>query len=497
MLINEENARTFFDLFLKLSIETAKQAHQYIESHDRIRNYCKYPVKDNFFTKEDAKFKEIREKVPFLFYDIPRYELRNFPENSIQYGAIFERYDKDCLDCTCTEEYKEIISFIDKTVEVKKVLDEKQDMKTIKHKIKRMNTCAVERYMYSINATKIIPTDLEEKIKPFALECLNRYIQEQLDIDIYVPICLVTFDEDFIKLSEDIEITRISEEIQQSRHNTCVYESINENDTAACATHMIVIHNYHLENSGHLSINSVAANYHQYPLHIIDDIMAALRIITGYTIGYCQLLMHPIKWIDGYHADLITLYGAKTHFINSKESEKGWLWLPVSKVNHEQIIELQKLYKTINEYETGTKAKNLLFALKRFNRCLLRNEDDDMAIDATIGLEALLSGGTKGEITYTISNRIPIVFLYEKNDKYLPTNCRGIMRKIYNYRSKIVHGGAIKEKDKYYEINDEKIEIERITVDFLRYTLLFILHNEEFLDSSKFDDYLDANIAIK
>ena len=42
-----------------------------------------------------------------------------------------------------------------------------------------------------------------------------------------------------------------------------------------------------------------------------------------------------------------------------------------------------------------SKKSNLIFALNRFNRCMLRNEVDDMATDATIGIEALIAGGTK------------------------------------------------------------------------------------------------------
>lgn len=154
-----------------------------------------------------------------------------------------------------------------------------------------------------------------------------------------------------------------------------------------------------------------------------------------------------------------------------------------------------KLYSIVELYEDDKTKRNLYFALKRFNRCMLRNEDDDMAIDATIGLESLLSGGTKGEITYTISNRIPIVFTQNHNNMYNPKVCRRIMKKIYNYRSLVVHGGTIKEKDKYYEINSSKVEIEKIAVDFLRYTLLFVLHNPEYLDAKKFDEFIDTIIS--
>ena len=126
---------------------------------------------------------------------------------------------------------------------------------------------------------------------------------------------------------------------------------------------------------------------------------------------------------------------------------------------------------------------------------MLRNDNDDMAIDATIGLESLLAGGTMGEITYTISNRIPIVFSIEQDIRYSPNECRNLMKKIYGYRSGVVHGRKLKDSEKYYEVQGEKTEIEHIAVDFLRQALLFILKNPAFLDVKKFDEYIDEAIT--
>ncbi|EPY2271874.1 hypothetical protein ACXAUS_000672 [Clostridium sporogenes] len=494
MLIEKEIVKSFAELFLSLSKEAAIQAHKYLETHDKISGYCKYPIKHEIFPKDDPRSVEYFEKIPFLAFDIPKYYIEDFPKELIQYGAIFSGYGKDCLDCTKLQEFEPLVRYIMDKSELKKLIVEKEDESSLKLRIKTMTHEIVERYLYSINATSDIPDDLEEKIKPFVSEKLLRYLSDELHIDIYVPICLATFEDDIIKLSEQIEIVRISDDIQKSRQKACSYEMNNEDWVAACATHMIVLHNYHFKNTELFSINSATQDYNAYPLHMIDIIMAAIRIITGYTIGYEQILTYPIDWIDGFCADLIPLYGSKGHFVNPKEIEKFWMHLSISKVNCEQAEHIQTLYSSIIECDKDAKKGNLLFALKRFNRCMLRNENDDMAIDATIGLEALLSGGTKGEITYTISNRMPIVFSHENSDIYLPTNCRSIMKKIYNYRSKIVHGGGIKDKDKYYELNGRKIEVEKIAVDFLRYSLLFILHNQEFIDAKKFDEYIDSVI---
>ena len=495
MGINIEISRKFFILLQSLSKQLAIQAHDYLATHERIRGYCKYPIQERLFPKDNPQFEELYEIIPALRYGIPEYRLKDFPDDRIQYGAIFNGYATDRLDCSKLKEFDDLIEYVNSESELKKLFAKDANTNTLKYKLKEMASGIVERYMYSSNASDIVPDNLEGLLHPFVLEKVHRYFSDTLEIDIYIPICLATFEDDRIKLTEHIEIIRIPEDVQKSRQQACEYQSYKENLAASCATHMLVLHNYSLKNSEELSINEVTKNFHAYPLHIINNVMGALRVVTGFTVGYAQILCRPINWIDSFCADLVPLYGAKACFINPKEVEKPWGHLPVSYINKESTQEIQKIYKIIHDAEGDNKKNSLIFALKRFNRCVLRTEDDDIATDATIGLEALLAGGTKSEITYTISNRIPIVFAHESNEDYLPTNCRKIMKKIYDYRSKIVHGATLKDKHRYYEICDKKVEIEKIAVDFLRYTLLFILRNPEFLDATKFDEYIDVIIS--
>ena len=42
----------------------------------------------------------------------------------------------------------------------------------------------------------------------------------------------------------------MTDEIQKSRQQACPYEVSKEDWVAACATHMIVLHNYHFKNTG-------------------------------------------------------------------------------------------------------------------------------------------------------------------------------------------------------------------------------------------------------
>lgn len=492
MIVPQEQAIKLYELTLDITQKVAIKAHEYLGTHKKITGYGKYPVLCNHFPKDNPEFDEINTRVPFLMYNIPQYELKDFPDDLIQYGAIFNGYSNGRINVAEIEGFNDLYSYITNSNELRTAFYGDKATNLSEYAIKKFISEIVERYLYTTQATKDVPDNIQEIIIPYIKEKLMRYIGDTLNIDIYVPICLVSFQDDVIKLSDSIEIIHIPDDIQKSRKQACIYEAYNEDSVAACATHMIVFHGYCFKNEEFFSINTATRNYNAYPVKDIDIIMAVIRIVTGYSVGYEQILSRPIGWIDEHFADLTPLYGAKTHFVNAREYEKMWLQLPVGYIDTNQTQTIQKLYSNICSFEENKSNKNLFFALKRLNRCMLRDEEDDMAIDATIGLESLLSGGTKGEITYTISNRIPVVFKHEHSDIYKPNECRAIMKKIYNYRSVMVHGGTLKPKDEYYTINGKNIEINRIAVDFLRQTLLFVINNLEYLDAKKFDEYIDS-----
>ena len=162
----------------------------------------------------------------------------------------------------------------------------------------------MNRYLYTTNATESIPDDLEEKIKVYVVKKLSFYFSDKLYFDIGIPICLATFHRDTIKLDDNVEIVRISDDLQKARQALCKYEVGAENWLAACATHMIVLHNYHFAKTEGESFDYVTQNYKAYPLQIIDDIVGIIRIVTGYEIGYEQMFCMPIHWMYRTVADL-------------------------------------------------------------------------------------------------------------------------------------------------------------------------------------------------
>ena len=334
-----------------------------------------------------------------------------------------------------------------------------------------------------------IPDDIDEMIKPYVAQRLLFYLENTLYFDICIPICLATFGKE-IKLDENVEIIRISEELQKARQIKCKYEIATEDWLAACATHMIVLHNYSYSKDEENSGISLFQDYLRYPLEKIDEIMGIVRLATGYEIGYEHIFCVPQDWIYETTADLAAVYGAKSHFVNHKYIKSNWINLPVSYVSEEQCDDIVALYDGYQKNE-----KRLKFSLMRYNRCVLREELDDITTDACIGLESLLAGGTHTEITIAIASRMPFVISKVENNQYLPTNGRKYMKKINNLRSRIVHGDKLKDKDIYIENNQTRIYIPKMAVDFLRIVLVFMIKNPIYLNVEEIDGYIDSLVS--
>ena len=107
MLVKKETAEELLKLTLNHAKNVALAAHGYLSSHDRIRGYCKYPILTTFLPKDNPEYKQYYEKIPFLMHDIPFFELKDFPEDRIQYGAIFDGYSSDKLKIEDIEGFAE------------------------------------------------------------------------------------------------------------------------------------------------------------------------------------------------------------------------------------------------------------------------------------------------------------------------------------------------------------------------------------------------------
>lgn len=485
--MKEKAVKLLKDL-LAICVVVAKDAHKFI-GENAFSNSAwlldKYPHEITSVFYDDHYFKvEDREKVPFLKYKLVKYGMSSYPDDKICYSTIFREYRSKKLDLKEYTKIEEIQKWINSDKALLNCFTDKDELPD--YLIRRIVADVVERYLYMTNASASEPEDLEDKIKDFLIEKMWFYLEDELSFDICIPICLATFEDDNIKLDDRVEIVKIPEDVQIARQIQCSYEVNKEDWVAACATHMIVLHGYNYRKSINFTFNSIMQDFSCYPLEKIDEIFGIIRIVTGYAIGYEQIFCIPNGWVHDTIADVKAIYGAKAHFVNPHFLQYDWMALPVSFVTEEQCKEIVDHYSSYCVVE-----KKLKFALMRFNRCMLRDEIDDMTTDACIGLESLLAGGAHSEITNAIASRIPFVFANTQLINYQVSECRKYMKKIYNLRSRIVHGDELKDKDIYITKDDDKIYIPQIAVDFLRVTLSFMIKNPMYQKVEKIDEYVD------
>lgn len=348
----------------------------------------------------------------------------------------------------------------------------------------------------------------EKLLRTLITHKIIRYFGKNLYIKVCILISLVLFPNDNIKIDKLFSIEKISEEMQISRYSACRYESESENTVMENAAYMLVANNCSFKNDSYDSYKKATENYWSYPIDKIDTFFAAIRIVTGCDTGYGQIVSQPICWFDNACANMIELHGAKVRAFNRNLAEMSWgehKYTIVSQNEVKKIIEVYSLINTIREKDKKekeginkkTRYNSILFAIKRLNRCMLREDEEDTAVDAVIGIEALLSGGCRSGFTYIISNRMAAVVSIVDECPYSPSEIRNAMKDIYRFRSMIVHEEEISKDVREIKIGSVKVQAKDLAIELLRYSLLFMLFNQKYLWADKIDYLLDDYLSKK
>lgn len=499
MKIEGNLVKELYEVCEIVSINAIKAIYEYQKSNTYLPSYYKYP--EEFFKgiEKEEVYKEMRENIPAIKCGIIFFHRNNYnaPKN---YGDLLKASDGQfSINCNKLEQFDTLLKiFYDNEALNKMVVSE---LKYIEGFVVRFISNIVNRYLYV--SRKFQEEEIDAiLLKKLIAEQIIRYISETLKVNICIPICFLDFNIDEIKITENITICKINKDFQLSRFNAVNYESTQESNVVQCAAFMIKMTGYQIENKEKDSVQNAISNYWAYPLEIIDDMFAAIRIASGFNTGYGQLLIEPIDWSCEWITDLLPLYGAQIRAFNRKDVDIKFLQHRIYNILNKDIDAIKEIFNIIRENRDNKKSSKkynkefnkVFIAIERLNRCMLREADDDTALDAIIGIETLLSGDTHGEITYTISNRISVVVARLDNCPYSTKEARKAMKTIYGLRSDIVHGRNIAKNSKI-EIGGQEKYTKELAVEFLRYSLLFILKNQEFLEIKQFENILDDAIG--
>lgn len=362
------------------------------------------------------------------------------------------------------------------------------------HSIDSLVRDAVERYLHlhGLNA----PVDTKRRdavIRPLVFGTIFR----SLDLRLVVPITMTQFEVDHFPLTETTYISRIPKRLQLGRARISTGGSGAVRTVVGAATHAFVSNGWNLEVD---NIDEVRRSLGQSSTNVLeaaDSFFSALRIATGISTGFAQLLWVPKRWSLDYFCDLTPVYGTTLRRYPSEYDNYGWA-NPGATVTAEHLKEMRRIYRAV----VGSESEAIRLALNRLNGCLTRTDAADAILDGTIGLELLLGDDQNQSLSYKLRLRAAALSILHGDPAYPAAEVAAKVKRLYAARSAIVHGQRRKRTKKASEPTDTSNANERLLAsDLLRFVLNVLLTHPKYQVPAKIDEDLllrgDENIKVR
>jgi hypothetical protein len=342
----------------------------------------------------------------------------------------------------------------------------------------------LDRYIH-INNT----LDLERgKLLAIYLPIEKYLFEDRLPIVIVVPILFLKFEVPKFHIEEHIWVEELSDDQHLARGWHGPWGNSENDLVESAATHALFISGRFIENHNYnwLILGQAIMEPESYPVETIDTFFAALRIATGYPTGYAQLLTHPIGWASGYTANLLSLEGPTVKKYPPSFEHGAWRD-EVPTISTDQADTIRDAFQNLWHVFGMNQGRKIQLAIHRLNLSALRTTDEDGVIDAMIAMEALLSDGAQ-EMTHKIAMRLAA--LYKIVDPARSEQAFKEMKRIYTFRSKIVHGGA--DLEKFRELDRDGVRVPAVdaAVEHLRIAFNVLIKNPALLDPIRIDSFL-------
>lgn len=342
----------------------------------------------------------------------------------------------------------------------------------------------VERYLHLYIEEDEFSID---NFKRIYLPLENSIHNKVLNIDIVIPILFLKFNFESFTIDSNTYIEKLDTIMQLSRTKISNYAVPVNKTVIGAATHALVLKNYSLDNRNKWILSKLLSEQLAYPTEVIDDFFNCFRILFGYETGYAQLISRPIDWCESYQGTLRPLYGTLIRAYPARFDNYYWLAPELPTVTEDQIAQVGEIFQKFQS-EPNQKIK---IANQRLKYCYLRDNEQDAIIDAMIALETLLSDGERSELNHKLALRMAAILSLSEEITQSPHEIFSSVKKIYDYRSAIVHGNPKAE-------NKREIKLEGTTpipavekaIEFLRVAITVIVENPQYLKASKIDEDL-------
>lgn len=292
---------------------------------------------------------------------------------------------------------------------------------------------------------------------------------DELRGDLMVPIALTALDlSEPFQIASNVWIELIDEPIQRARAASSMFAGRVSAHVVAAASHVVVIRDIRIDNS-----NLFLRRWRPDTLpemERVDRVFQCLHVVTGRDTGYAQAIVRPLDWADDWEHDLPPVWKVgEFHRYPDNFDRGGWTEEKVSIPR----ADLEHLPKVFGSLEVA--APNVQLAARRAMRGVMRVDDEDKTIDATIGIEALLLSNSEREgITYRMAIRAAAALA---SDGSSPAIVAALVKKVYSHRSAIVHGRA--PKDEWIVVGGTSYPAREIAGLLLRLLLVSLLRADE------------------
>jgi hypothetical protein len=290
---------------------------------------------------------------------------------------------------------------------------------------------------------------------------------EELRGDLVVPIALTPLDLPTpLNIADGVWIEPLDQAMQRARAVSHLEAGGKFALVIAAATHAVAIRDVIIPNGNRLLriVGQV-----ELDLTSVDRLIQCLHIASGRDTGYAQVLVRPSGWADAWVHDLPAVLKVSTlHRYPEKFDDGAWN-KPQALINRADIERIPRLFSALHAAPA-----NVQLAARRAMRAVMRSDDEDKTLDATIGIEALLlANNARDEMTHRMAQRAAAALAPD----YPPEGIYPLIKKVYEHRSAIVHGRTRRQST--INIGDEAYPAQDVAGILLRLLLMNWLQADE------------------
>ena len=344
----------------------------------------------------------------------------------------------------------------------------------------------VDRYASFFETHTFSDAQFNDVWKPRA----EYFFSPTLKYQLLVPILFTRFAFDSVDIAPHVAVKRMDDETNLARAGLDSGGPLVNEFVVSCATHAFVVDDLAW---------STSYPRHAYPIHemlgcggdtvefptdLVNKCFAALRIVTGVETGYAQVLAKPVGWANVAYGKTMPLYGYNTPQYPPHFNQGYWLRPDLPHVTSDDATRIASVVTAL----TANSSRSLALAVGRLNLCSTRASEDDMLLDAAIGLEAALTGDSGTEITHKLAIRLGALSLLCGKCAIDAHEVFKNVKGLYRERSKIAHGAS--NEGRYSNLqtpSGEEKPAPMAAREYLRFAIMLLCEHPQYLDSQLID----------